>query len=45
MIEIRNDEIADEASQHKWAELLSMILAGVKLLPDALPVTTTRQAR
>lgn len=45
MIEIRNDEIADEASQHKWAELLSMILAGVKLSPDALPATTTRQAR
>jgi predicted N-formylglutamate amidohydrolase len=30
MIEIRNNEIADEAGQRKWADLLSAILAGVK---------------
>lgn len=30
MIEIRNDEIGDEAGQRKWAELLSAILAGLR---------------
>jgi len=28
MVEIRNDEIADEAGQRRWADLLSGILAG-----------------
>jgi predicted N-formylglutamate amidohydrolase len=30
MIEIRNDEIANETSQRKWAEMLSGILSGLE---------------
>ena len=31
MIEIRNDEIADEAGEQKWAELLSALLDQIKI--------------
>lgn len=31
MIEIRNDEIADDAGQQKWAEILAGVLAGIDL--------------
>lgn len=35
MIEIRNDEIADPAGQHRWAELLARHLAGIRLAATA----------
>jgi predicted N-formylglutamate amidohydrolase len=35
MLEIRNDEIADEASQEKWAALLAQTLGAVQLVGDA----------
>ena len=31
MIEIRNDEVADEAAQQRWAELLSALLAQISI--------------
>lgn len=31
MIEIRNDEVADEAGQRKWAELLSALLGQIRV--------------
>ncbi len=31
MIEIRNDQLADEAGQRKWAELLSTLLAHIEI--------------
>lgn len=43
MIEIRNDEIADPAGQHRWAELLSRHLAGIR--PAATPEDTSRPSR
>lgn len=45
MIEIRNNEIGDEAGQRKWAELLSAILAGVNPANSSIPATATRQER
>ena len=41
MIEIRNDEIADEAGQKKWAELLGTIFQRLK--PDRRDETVRRQ--
>ena len=41
MIEIRNDEIADEAGQAKWAELLGTIFQRLK--PDRRDETVRRQ--
>ncbi|PSJ58384.1 N-formylglutamate amidohydrolase [Kumtagia ephedrae] len=38
MIEIRNDEIRDEAGQRKWGDLLAGILAQVEPTIDALQV-------
>lgn len=35
MIEIRNDEIADAAGEQKWAELLSALLAQIRIGEDA----------
>jgi len=40
MIEIRNDEIADEASQMLWADRLATILSGIQE-PDLNPGTET----
>lgn len=42
MIEIRNDEISDEAGQRKWADLLTGIFVGIhtaepSMSPDSLP--------
>lgn len=37
MIEIRNDEVADEAGQRKWAELLSALLDQIRV-DDEMPV-------
>ncbi|TIM88748.1 N-formylglutamate amidohydrolase [Mesorhizobium sp.] len=42
MIEIRNDEISDEAGQRKWADLLTGIFVGIHtpellMSPDSLP--------
>lgn len=43
MIEIRNDEIADRAAQHKWAELLARQLANIQ--PAATAEHASRPSR
>jgi predicted N-formylglutamate amidohydrolase len=40
MIEIRNDEIASAAGQHKWAELLGAILSKIEVLSEPAMVPT-----
>ena len=35
MIEIRNDELTQEAGQKKWAELLSALLSQIRIEGEA----------
>jgi predicted N-formylglutamate amidohydrolase len=44
MIEIRNDEIADPAGQHRWAELLAQHLAGIRPHSAAEPASPPSRA-